>query len=266
MNFCFTKRTILPYQKIYKFQSTNQSYRVIGKGKPVILLHGSMVNNPWMGFENLLAKRYRVYLPDLPGFGASDSIDGELHDTDLFARALCVFIKETNLTKTTIIGFSLGTIISVKTATSGCTQGKLILVGLPGKISGWNFQLTSHIPVSLRRLLVSTNFGKAKLLIPILRKNIGKADKTRDAKLLEDLSYTSVQSLVDLDMRKEIEKDMPYFFSRIKNKVVLIYGENDPLRKTVSHLEKKYKTIPRAEHNIFRTNPEETLKVLINLI
>lgn len=48
------------------------SYRVAGKGDPVILVHGLSASSLWWQ-RNVpsLAQRYRVYLVDLPGFGTT---------------------------------------------------------------------------------------------------------------------------------------------------------------------------------------------------
>ncbi len=81
------KRTILPREREYEFSGAKLNYRVTGSGKPVILLHGSMVADPWGGFEKLLARHYQVYLPELPGFGASETVPGRVHDTQLFGEA-----------------------------------------------------------------------------------------------------------------------------------------------------------------------------------
>ncbi|GHO51031.1 alpha/beta fold hydrolase [Ktedonospora formicarum] len=59
-----TKRTIL-------VDNVPIHYRVAGKGEPVILIHGLSGSSRWWN-RNIpaLASLYRVYLVDLPGFGA----------------------------------------------------------------------------------------------------------------------------------------------------------------------------------------------------
>lgn len=258
---CFQKRKKLPYQKTYDFREATLSYQVLGKGKPVILVHGSMCVDPWEGFEKRLAESYQVYLPHLPGFGASDAIEGKLHNSDLFSEAFCAFIKETKLQDAPVIAFSLGTIVAAKAAAQECFEGKLILVGVPGKVSGWRARLAQVIPLFLRRILVTTRWGKEKLLLPALRENIGETDKGRNEEFLADLLTADPRSIVDLDYKEEVEVGLPRCLPQIKNETVFIYGELDRQKDTDPNLVKDYLTIPGAEHNIFRSQPGKSLEV-----
>ena len=48
-------------------------YEVIGRGKPIIFLHGWLGSwRYWMGTMEALARRYRCYALDFWGFGDSD--------------------------------------------------------------------------------------------------------------------------------------------------------------------------------------------------
>ena len=47
-------------------------YRVRGEGNPVIALHGSASTGAqWQSLVGYLEGRFRVYTPDLPGYGGS---------------------------------------------------------------------------------------------------------------------------------------------------------------------------------------------------
>ena len=108
----FGTRNKLEFENIYEFEGFRMNYRTLGEGAPVVLLHGSMYSPPWDGFENKLAEHFKVYTPDMPGFGGSEPIDGHVHNTDLFADAFCEFIKSEELQESPIISLSLGTVVS----------------------------------------------------------------------------------------------------------------------------------------------------------
>src|SRR5215207_1472859 len=44
-----------------------------GDGPPMLVLHGAGGAGPWRPYLERLSERFRVILPDHPGFGASDS-------------------------------------------------------------------------------------------------------------------------------------------------------------------------------------------------
>lgn len=238
------------------------SYQVLGKGKPIILVHGSMYTPPWNNFPEKLAQDFQVYTPDLPGFGGSDAIDGKIHNTDLFSQALCEFIKQKNLTDAPIISLSLGTVVSAKSAAKDCSTGKLIFVGAPSKVTGFKAQVLQLIPLSLRRILVGTYWGKDKLLIPTLYENIGNKLKPDNSKFIQDLETTDVRSIADINYLKEINQEFPQIVKQLKNKIIYIYGDHDAQKNQVSYLTKDYTEIKDSRHNVFVDQPEELIEII----
>ena len=214
----FTARHQLLYQETYQFMDKIMSYKVLGGGQPVILLHGSMTSTPWNGFEAKLSQDFKVYVPDLPGFGASDAIDGQLHNTDLFGRALAEFIKQQNLTEAPIISLSLGTIVSAKTAAAGLTDAPLIFVGAPSQVTGFNAKLLQALPLSIKRILVGTYWGKDKFLIPTLDDNIGNKTKKDNSKFISELETSDVRSIADINYLNEVNQEFPQIVKQLKIK------------------------------------------------
>ncbi len=258
----FSSRKQLPYQQTYQFMGKTMSYQVLGEGQPVILLHGSMTSVPWNGFETKLAREFKVYIPDLPGFGASDAIEGELHNTDLFAQALREFIKQQNLKDAPIISLSLGTVVSAKAAVSDHTQGKFIFVGAPSQVTGLNAKLLQSIPVSIRRILVGTYWGKDKLLIPTLDNNIGNKTKKDNSKFIADLETSDVRAIADINYLKEINQEFPRVIKQLKNKIIYVYGDRDFQKNHVAYLTDKIIEIKNSGHDVFEDQPEELIKVI----
>lgn len=255
-------RIQLPYEQTYSFRGATMSYRRFGSGPPIILLHGSVIRWPQIGeFEQRLAEDHTVYLPDMPGFGASDAIGGMRHNTNLFADALCRFLEQTKLRDALIIGWSLGTVTAVKAAAQGCAKGKLILVGMPGRVTGWLFDVMRHVPLVIQERLVATRFGKEQLLIPILRHNIG-AEQGRFEEFMELISHTDPRAIIEVDYKKEIEEDLRFSLKTMENERIFMYGEHDKLRWTVSDFITGQVVIPRGTHSVFRTNPKGTLRAI----
>ncbi len=260
------QRTIIPKDQTFLHRGVLMNYKVIGIGKPVVLLHGSMIHNPWQKFETELAKNYQVYLPHLPGFGGSDAIDGKVHSTELFSIGLASFLKHTKLENAPVIAFSLGTVIAVSAAAAGTLKGQLILVGVPGKIEGRILAKANLIPLWLRRQICSTSIGRKKILMPLVRDIIGNDAKNEDINLLEELAITDTRALVDLDIFKDVVVKMEKLLPQITNKVVFIYGEHDRLHTSTTHLVKDPLVIEGADHNPFTSQPTKLLSTLIQII
>lgn len=258
-------RQKLPPEQTFDFLGAKVNFRKIGKGPPLILLHGSMVYDPWSGFETLLSKKNTVFWIDLPGFGGSDIVRGRLHDTDLFAECLGSFIETYGLDKAPIISLSLGTIVAAKVVKSGTSSGKQIMVGAPGKLFGVQSRIACLVPVFIRRLIAATTWGKKTLLIPMLHGNTGDK-KGDDVRLLRNLSLTDPKSLADINYQKEIEVEMPSVLSKIIDRdITFIYGEFDNQKGTNS-LITNYQTIEGAGHSPFGSHSKELIKIVEELI
>lgn len=76
----------------------------------IILLHGAGVDSAmlsWVEVIPLLSEHYRVIAPDLPGYGASDRIDGE-YTLEFYTNIVKGIIEEFGGTPVILVGLSLG--------------------------------------------------------------------------------------------------------------------------------------------------------------
>jgi pimeloyl-ACP methyl ester carboxylesterase len=89
------------------------SFRSQGDGKPVILIHGFPFNKKmWTGFADELAKNFKVFAIDLPGFGDSPLFK-EQFDLSEIADHVLIWLKEQNISKPVVVGHSLGGYITL---------------------------------------------------------------------------------------------------------------------------------------------------------
>jgi pimeloyl-ACP methyl ester carboxylesterase len=109
-------------------------WRRWGEGLPLVLLHGSSGSwTHWIRNIPALAARRAVLVPDMPGFGDSDTLP-EPHTAERLAAGVATGL-ETLLPPAAdfdLIGFSFGSIIAGVVATTlGRRVGRLVLIG-PG--------------------------------------------------------------------------------------------------------------------------------------
>lgn len=102
------------------FQDKKIFYRIEGKGRPVLLLHGFAENgNIWNEQVNLLKENYCVIIPDLPGSGQSEMLEGActLNDYAEVIKTIADEIifqnKRENQSQFSLIGHSMGGYITL---------------------------------------------------------------------------------------------------------------------------------------------------------
>ncbi len=90
--------------------------RVVGRGQPVVMLHGFAMNsNHWLPYVLPLSRRYRFILPDMRGFGASHRVN---HNNDCimsnYAEDLDDILDAMDLDEVALGGISMGAYTSLQ--------------------------------------------------------------------------------------------------------------------------------------------------------
>lgn len=73
--FSRTKKTDALFTRTYAWKNGTVSYETYGTGRPVVLLHNTVVGASSVEWEknvDKLSRTYQVFVPDLPGFGFSE--------------------------------------------------------------------------------------------------------------------------------------------------------------------------------------------------
>lgn len=116
-------------------------WRGLGSGSPLVLLHGGHGNwLHWVRNLEALARRHRVWVPDLPGFGTSDALDGSPHAPDRMDRLLdAVGGTLDRLVGASaplgVVGFSFGGLVAAHLAVRRSAVERLALLGPGGHAS-----------------------------------------------------------------------------------------------------------------------------------
>ena len=121
-------------EKIFESNGIKLKYVIMGKGMPLLFLHGGGVSalTYKKNFE-LLSQKYQVIAPDIPCFGKS-SIPNELWNFGDFADYFSKFINYLKIDKVILVGHSFGGGIALHLAPKNKIISKLILIdsaGLP---------------------------------------------------------------------------------------------------------------------------------------
>ncbi len=118
--------------------------------KTLVLIHGLGASaERWEQVMPIFAEKFRVVIPDLIGFGYSDKPLAD-YTIDFFSNFLKDFLESANITRTHLIGSSLGGQITAEfTASNPKTVEKLILVSPSGVMKQSTPALDAYIMAAL---------------------------------------------------------------------------------------------------------------------
>jgi len=114
-------------------------YLTAGRGEPVILLHGyTQTSRMWRPIIPVLAQKFMVIAPDLPGIGDSDILTGEV-DMAGAAGRIRALAKSLGADKARVVGHDIGLMVAYAYAAQfPANVEKLVVMDafLPG-VAGW---------------------------------------------------------------------------------------------------------------------------------
>lgn len=90
----------------------NTNYHDLGKGEPVIFVHGSgpgvSAYANWRGSMPVLAEKFRVIAPDMVGFGYTDRPEGIAYNMDTWVQQIIDLMDALGIEKANLVGNSFG--------------------------------------------------------------------------------------------------------------------------------------------------------------
>jgi pimeloyl-ACP methyl ester carboxylesterase len=108
-------------------------YEALGRGEPLIFLHGWLGSwRYWWPTMHEMSRYYRTFAFDLWGFGDSSKPEN-LYQFESYVEMLDVFIENLGITRpVTLVGHGLGAIVALRYATNSQSPIKrLVTVSLP---------------------------------------------------------------------------------------------------------------------------------------
>jgi pimeloyl-[acyl-carrier protein] methyl ester esterase len=105
--------------------------RVSGSGPPLLMIHGWAMSGRCWRFQEPLADRWHLLMPDLPGHGFSPAMaDLSEFTVAQVARTLLAVLDARNVGQVAVMGWSLGSLVALRLAELlGDRLTALVLVG-----------------------------------------------------------------------------------------------------------------------------------------
>ena len=182
-------------------------YEIAGEGEPIILVHGLSGSTRWWSRNvPVLAERYRVYLIDLPGFGAMRRLRRRFVLAEA-ASWLSAWMEAVGLQSAHLVGHSMGGYVCVRLAGRRPEAVRsLVLVAPAGVPTGRS--MFGYLSPLLSAVRYATPYFLPVLLYDALR--------TGPVTL-----WRAARDLLAEDVRGDLQ--------RIEAPTLLIWGENDTL-------------------------------------
>ncbi len=254
---------------ILKFDKYNVNVRVnrkIGNDKNFLLIHGFAVDHREM-IRVSKGLPGNTYLVDLLDHGKSTvNSENTKLDYKLFVESINAVIKKLKLTNVTIIGHSLGSLLSLVVATENKAIKKVVLMSMPHIDIAQDKELINRLVSEDKKIiseLVNNDFFFEPSLLTtkvvtwlIQRKN--HKNRAKYLEVFENLSKSINQTIFDKHLNK------------LKVPTLLITGENDPLStiKDMQYIADKIKIkhklviIPHARHSICLQKFKEVIQII----
>jgi pimeloyl-ACP methyl ester carboxylesterase len=205
----------------------------------IIMIHGYRGNH--RGLEAIAAalNRFRVLIPDLPGFGESEELD-HTHTIEAYAIWLKMFVESQSITELNIVGHSFGTLVVGAFAEKN-PANKIVLinpVSAPA-LSGPRGFLTSLTRMYYRiaELLpepIGSFILKNRLAVQVMSSVMAKT-KNRNLRLwihqqhLENFSEFGSVRVATEGYRASISTNISNFAKNISSPVLLIAATLDDI-------------------------------------
>jgi pimeloyl-ACP methyl ester carboxylesterase len=231
--------------KTIKVDGLNVHYYTAGQGEPLVVIHGGGGDaRTWRSNIGMLAEKYTVYAPDLPGYGGSQPLDGKYYVPEL-SDFVEKFTRSLGLEKFSLVGHSLGGGIALNYALKWPQKiKKLVLISslcLGREIAFWVRFFSLPAFVRFVGAIVSFGFKCVKWLLSHL-------NPAKYVLPLTPASMTVGCSISNFHQQTLVlEKQLP----EIKIPTLLVWGSRDPV-VPVKHAYRAAEVIPDCQIAVFR--------------
>ncbi|WP_417366005.1 alpha/beta fold hydrolase [Glutamicibacter arilaitensis] len=119
------------FGKLPETLKTRLSVRIAGRGPDVVLIHGLGASSRYFTpLANILATKYRVIVPELPGHGKNLD-DGRPVTVARFAHEVVLAMRELEVENAIVLGHSMGAQVAIELARAWPDMVKHLIIAAP---------------------------------------------------------------------------------------------------------------------------------------
>ena len=200
-------------------------YEVLGKGRPVLFLHGWLGSwRYWLPSMEVASADFRTYAFDLIGFG--DTYQRSIEPSiNAYAQQIIRFLDELGIEKISLVGHSMGGMVALKTAIEHPDRiERVVTVGAPivGSSLALLLKFTAFRPIA-RGMDALPGLTKR-----LFRYFLASADEQAMLEILEDTvkpTADSIRASIRSMMRTDLRPDLP----RLAVPALVLHGTRDDI-------------------------------------
>jgi pimeloyl-ACP methyl ester carboxylesterase len=250
-------------EKKISINSLETNYKIAGDGPVILILHGwGGSSDSWLSVQEILAKNgFKVVVPDLPGFGKSNTPKEPWQVSD-FVNWTKSFIDLLNLNDFYLIAHSFGGQVAVK-----------FTVLYPERVKKIIFCASAAIrpkPGLKTRIIFSVaKIGNA-VFSPKYLVRLKDAARNFLYVILRHRDYAKANGTMKETIKKVLKEDLLSELSKIKKETLIVWGANDklvPIKQAYIYKEKiensRIEVFPKIGHSPHLEIPEKFAEVII---
>jgi len=247
----------------------NIHYFVVGKGKPLVCLHGTGQASAWKNVLKEFPGNFQVIALDWPGYGKSSQIYIP-HTVEFFIKILETFVKKLDLEKFSLVGHSMGGAITIGfTLKFPEKVEKLVLVDSYGLGNKLNRHLLMALGLKLPMAydvgwhLMSKNNFVSKSLIRASLVNKEAATDEYVKEIQEAMKDNKLRDACKLWAKEEIRlhgttTNYSGQLSKLKLPIFFLHGRKDRLFP-VKWSQNAHQNLPNSKIKVFENTGHITL-------
>lgn len=254
--------------------------QILGDGPTLLLLHGTGAStHSWRDLAPLLAHRFRIVAPDLPGHGFTPAPKAGAQSLPGMARAVAGLLDALDVTPAVAIGHSAGAAVAARMILDGAIRPDR-LIALNGALTPFEGLAGRLLPGMAKGLFLNPfapryfAWSASSVAVRRLLEGTGSRIDARGAALYERLMRNPSHVAGALGMMAHwdlhtLEHDLP----RLRPALDLIVADNDktvpPIaaRKLAARLTKaRVHAVPRLGHLAHEEAPQQIAQLLFDLI
>jgi pyruvate dehydrogenase E2 component (dihydrolipoamide acetyltransferase) len=239
-----------------------------GAGAPVVLLHGGTGGGAnWFRILPLLAPHYRIFAPDLPGFGLSEPVAPAAPMGVVASDILARWLDANALPRVHVVGTSFGGLAALRLAQRYPERvTTLFLLDAAGLGTGVHAGVRmAAIPALTRALVQPSRAGTRALVNLLLTSDRSQLSRAQLDALVDYIYLTAVRAGTDYGVETlrlfasaagQREVVTPEELQCITMPVMVMWGERDRLlpvahaRRAAGHMPAAtLRLVPRAGHS-----------------